>query len=176
MRDLLGSPSLRRTLFTSGLIITGIDLFTFYMPLYGRSIGLSASVIGTILGMQAAAAFAVWLWMPRLSERFGERSVLTASLFVAGVTYLAFPSFENPYLLGPISFMLGLGLGCGQPLSIILTYNDSPPGPGRQCAGDGKHLKPQDGLIILHDRFACSQTTGSLRMIRPNGLPAVIPA
>lgn len=135
VRDLLGSPSLRRTLFTSGLIITGIDLFTFYMPLYGRSIGLSASVIGTILGMQAAAAFVVRLWMPRLSKRFGERSVLTASLFVAGVTYLAFPSFENPYLLGLISFVLGLGLGCGQPLSIILTYNDSPPGRAGEALG-----------------------------------------
>jgi MFS family permease len=135
VRDLLGSPSLRRTLFTSGLIITGIDLFTFYMPLYGRSIGLSASVIGTILGMQAAAAFVVRLWMPRLAKRFGERSVLTGSLLVAGLTYLAFPSFENPYLLGLISFVLGLGLGCGQPLSIILTYNDSPPGRAGEALG-----------------------------------------
>ena len=133
--DLLGSPSLRRTLFTSGLIITGIDLFNFYMPLYGRSIHLSASVIGTILGMQAAAAFVVRLWMPRLARRYGERSVLTASLVVAGVTYLAFPSFENPYVLGVISFVLGLGLGCGQPLSIILTYNDSPPGRAGEALG-----------------------------------------
>jgi MFS family permease len=135
VKDLLGSPSLRRTFFTSGLIITGIDLFNFYMPIYGRSIDLSASVIGTILGMQAAAAFVVRLWMPRLSKRFGERRVLTASLVVAGVTYLAFPGFENPYVLGLISFVLGLGLGCGQPLSIILTYNDSPPGRAGEALG-----------------------------------------
>lgn len=135
VKDLLGSPSLRRTFFTSGLIITGIDLFNFYMPIYGRSIGLSATVIGTILGMEAAAAFVVRLWMPRLAKRFGERSVLTASLVVAGVTYLAFPGFENPYVLGLISFVLGLGLGCGQPLSIILTYNDSPPGRAGEALG-----------------------------------------
>ena len=135
VKDLLGSPSLRRTFFTSGLIITGIDLFNFYMPIYGRSIDLSASVIGTILGMQAAAAFVVRLWMPRLAKRFGERSVLTGSLVVAGVTYLAFPGFENPVLLGLISFVLGLGLGCGQPLSIILTYNDSPPGRAGEALG-----------------------------------------
>lgn len=135
VKDLLGSPSLRRTFFTSGLIISGIDLFNFYMPLYGHSIGLSASVIGTILGMQAAAAFVVRLWMPRLAKRFGERSVLTASLVVSGVTYLAFPSFESPVLLGGISFVLGLGLGCGQPLSIIMTYNDSPPGRAGEALG-----------------------------------------
>lgn len=135
VRDLLGSPSLRRTFFTSGLIIAGIDLYIFYMPLYGHSIGLSASVIGTILAMQAAAAFVVRLWMPSLARRFSERRVLTASLFVAGLTYLAFPSFENPYLLGLISFVLGLGLGCGQPLSIIMTYNDAPPGRAGEALG-----------------------------------------
>ncbi len=135
LKDLLGSPSLRRTFVTSGLIITGIDLFNFYMPIYGRSIGLSASVIGIVLGMQAAAAFAVRLWMPRLARRFGERSVLTGSLLVAGLTYFAFPAVANPMLLGLISFVLGLGLGCGQPLSIVLTYNDSPPGRAGEALG-----------------------------------------
>lgn len=135
VKDLVGSPSLRRTFFTSGLIITGIDLFIFYMPIYGHSIGLSASVIGAILGMEAAAAFVVRLGMPAMAKRYGERGVLTASLVLAGVTYLAFPSFENPYVLGMISFVLGLGLGCGQPLSIILTYNDSPPGRAGEALG-----------------------------------------
>ena len=31
--------------------------------------------------------------------------------------------------------MLGLGLGCGQPLSIVLTYNDSPPGRAGEALG-----------------------------------------
>ncbi len=126
VKDLLGSPALRHTYITGGLIITGIDLYNFYLPIYGRSIGLSASAIGIVLGMQAAAAFAVRLWMPRLSRRFSEQRVLTASLIVAGVTYLGFPLVENAVLLGLISFVLGLGLGCGQPLSIILTYNHAP--------------------------------------------------
>ena len=135
VRDLLGSPSLRKTFFTSGLIVAGIDLYTFYMPLYGHSIGLSASVIGAVLGVQAVAAFVVRLWMPKLATRLGERRVLTASLVVAGLTYLAFPSFSNPYVLGLISFVLGLGLGCGQPLSVIMTYNGSPPGRAGEALG-----------------------------------------
>ena len=135
MRDLLGNAHLRRTLITGGLIITGIDLYNFYMPIYGRSIGLSASVIGIVLGMQAAAAFVVRLWMPRLAGRYGEHRVLTASLLVAGVTYLAFPMVENAFLLGLISFVLGLGLGCGQPLSIILTYNHAPASRAGEALG-----------------------------------------
>ncbi len=128
MRELLGNRALGRAFVASGLIITGIELFNFYVPIYGRSIGLSASVIGIVLGMQAAAAFVVRLWMPWLSRRFGEERVLTSSLLVAGLTYFLFPSFQDPVVLAGLSFVLGLGLGCGQPLSIILTYNNSPAG------------------------------------------------
>jgi len=135
VKDLLGSPALRRTYITGGLIITGIDLYNFYLPIYGRSIGLSASAIGIVLGMQAAAAFAVRLWMPRLARRFSEQRVLTGSLIVAGVTYLGFPLVENAFLLGMISFVLGLGLGCGQPLSIILTYNHAPANRAGEALG-----------------------------------------
>jgi MFS family permease len=133
--ELLGNRPLRGILITSGLILTGIDLFNFYMPIYGRSIGLTASMIGVILGMQAAAAFVVRLWMPSLSRQHGEKRVLTWSLLMAGATYFLFPMFGHPVILGAISFLLGLALGCGQPLSIILTYNYSPPGRAGEALG-----------------------------------------
>ncbi len=135
MRELMGTPALRRTLITSGLILTGIDLFNFYMPIYGRSIGLSASVIGVIVGAYAAAAFVVRLQMPRLVKQFGEERILAGSLMMAGVTYFLFPLFQYPVVLGAISFFLGLGLGCGQPLSIILTYNNAPAGRAGEALG-----------------------------------------
>lgn len=133
--DLFKNPQLRRTFIVSGMVLTGIELFTFYFPIYGRSIGLSASVIGMILGAYAAAAFVVRLIMPHLAQRFSEEGVLTYSLFIAGVTYLLFPLFEHPLVLGVVAFILGLGLGCGQPLSIILTYNYSPQGRSGEALG-----------------------------------------
>ena len=133
--DLLKIPKLRNTLITSGVILTGIDLFNFYMPIHGRAIGLSASTIGVVVGMQAAAAFVVRLWMPWMSRKYGEMRVLTWSLLIAGVTFLLFPAFRDPLVLAAISFMLGLGLGCGQPLSTILTYNHSPPGRSGEALG-----------------------------------------
>jgi MFS family permease len=133
--DLMRMPRLRNTLLTSGIILTGIDLFNFYMPIHGRSIGLSASMIGLVVGMQAAAAFFVRVWIPRMSERFGAMRILTWSLTTAGITYFLFPGFQQPAVLAAISFMLGLGLGCGQPLSIILTYNHSPPGRSGEALG-----------------------------------------
>jgi MFS family permease len=132
---LLADPDLRRIYVVSGLILTGVELFGFYAPVYGKSLGFSASAIGVLLATQAAAAFVVRLWMPRLAGRFGEEPVLAASLLVAGVTYLLFPLFDDLAVLVAIAFVLGLGLGCGQPLSVVLTYNRSPAGRAGEALG-----------------------------------------
>lgn len=135
LKELLQAGPMRSTLIASGLVITGIDLFNFYAPIHGRSLGLQASMIGMILGMQAAAAFVVRLAMPWIARRFGEVRVLTWSLVMAGVTYFLFPFFQHPAVLALIAFLLGLALGCGQPLSIVLTYNHSPPGRSGEALG-----------------------------------------
>ena len=68
-------------------------------------------------------------------ERVGEVGVLTVSLFVAGVTYMLVPLMSNALLLGVVAFLLGLGLGCAQPLTILLTYNHAPPGRSGEALG-----------------------------------------
>ncbi|WP_018992935.1 MFS transporter [Aromatoleum toluclasticum] len=132
---LLADADLRRTYVVSGLVLTGVELFGFYAPVYGKSLGFSASAIGVLLATQAAAAFVVRLWMPQLAGRFGEEPVLAASLLVAGATYLLFPLFDDLAMLVAIAFVLGLGLGCGQPLSVVLTYNRSPAGRAGEALG-----------------------------------------
>jgi cyanate permease len=94
----------------SGVALTGIELFSFYLPVYGKSIGLSASQIGLVLSSYAAAAFVVRLVMPELARRFTETGVLTGSLFVAAATYALFP-FSRVSMLVATAFLLGLGLG-----------------------------------------------------------------
>ncbi len=133
--DLVRIAPLRRTLLTGAIIFSGVDLLSFYVPIYGHSIGLSASTIGVILGVYAAAAFVVRVFMPSLVQRIGEEKVLTISLFASGMTYLLFPFFQNPWILMLIAFLLGLGLGCGQPLSMILTYSRSPEGRAGEALG-----------------------------------------
>ncbi len=133
--DLIHIAPLRRTLLAGAIIFSGVDLLSFYVPIYGHSIGLSATTIGIILGVYAAAAFVVRLFMPALVKRTSEEKVLTVSLFASSVTYLLFPFFQNPWILMLIAFMLGLGLGCGQPLSMIMTYNRSPEGRAGEALG-----------------------------------------
>jgi MFS family permease len=132
---LLGNAGLRRTLIMSGVTLTGIELFTFYFPVYGRSVGLSASAIGMVMSSYAVAAFIVRLGMHGAARRIGEVGVLTASLFVAGATFFLVPLFSQAPLLAIVAFLLGLGLGCAQPLTILLTYNHAPAGRSGEALG-----------------------------------------
>jgi MFS family permease len=133
--ELLADAGLRRTLIMSGVTLTGIELFTFYFPVYGRSIGLTASAIGIVMSSYAVAAFIVRMGMAHASRRLGEAGVLTASLFMAGATYLLVPFVSQAVVLALVAFLLGLGLGCAQPLTILLTYNHAPKGRSGEALG-----------------------------------------
>ncbi len=132
---LLRNAGLRRTLIMSGVTLTGIELFTFYFPVYGRSIGLTATAIGLVMASYAVAAFIVRLGMHSAARRIGELGVLTASLFVAGFTYMVVPMVSQAPLLAVMAFLLGIGLGCAQPLTILLTYNHAPEGRSGEALG-----------------------------------------
>ena len=134
-RELLRDPGLRRTLIMSGVTLTGIELFTFYFPVYGRTIGLTASAIGMVMASYAIAAFIVRLGMHKAARLLGEVGVLTASLFIAGATYFLVPLVSQAPLLALVAFLLGIGLGCAQPLTILLTYNYAPAGRSGEALG-----------------------------------------
>jgi MFS family permease len=133
--DLLAIPALRRTLIMSGVTLTGIELFSFYLPIYGSAIGLAPSVIGMILSTHAVAGFIVRAVMHRLAQRYTELGVLTGSLFVAALAYLVVPALGDAWLLAGAAFVLGLALGSAQPLTIILTYNHAPAGRAGEALG-----------------------------------------
>jgi predicted MFS family arabinose efflux permease len=133
--DLLAIPALRRTLIMSGVTLTGIELFSFYLPIYGSAIGLAPSAIGMILSSHALAGFIVRMVMHRLAQRYTELGVLTGSLFLAALAYLAIPAFGDAWLLAGAAFVLGLALGSAQPLTIILTYNQAPAGRSGEALG-----------------------------------------
>jgi predicted MFS family arabinose efflux permease len=126
--DLLRLPALRNALISNGIVMTGIDLYQVYLPVYARGVGLEASEIGVIMGAFGAAGFLVRLLIPPVTARWGERAMLAGALALACVSFVAIPVTVNPWLLGAVSFIVGLGMGCGQPLSMILSFNAAPPG------------------------------------------------
>jgi MFS family permease len=133
--DLFRVPGLRHTFIVSGMLATGWDLYSFLMPIYGATIGLAPATIGIIMATFAIATFVVRLAMPLLMRRARQWLIITASMVVAGSGYLLFPLVSSAALLMAISFMLGLGLGCAQPVIMALLYDASPPGRQGEAVG-----------------------------------------
>src|SRR5438046_2738166 len=109
--DLLANAALRRTLIMSGVTLTGIELFSFYLPIYGREIRLSPSSIGMILSSYALAGFIVRAFMHQLAKRFTEAGVLSGSLLLAALAYVAVPALTEGALLAFAACALGPALG-----------------------------------------------------------------
>jgi MFS family permease len=133
--DLVRNVPLRRALIAAGIIETGGELYSFYMPIYGHSIGLSASLIGIVIGTYAVAVMGTRLMMAALVRRSSEEAVLCASLALAAAACIVFPFVTQVYALAAISFVLGVGLGCCGPLSMVITYNRAPEGRSGEAMG-----------------------------------------
>jgi predicted MFS family arabinose efflux permease len=133
--SLLSNPVLRRTLIASAMGVTGQDLFQFYMPIYGHSVGLSASAIGVVLGMFGIAAFFVRIWLPALVKRWDADRVFSYSLYVAAAAFVLFPLFSSAVTLSLVALVLGLGMGCAQPITLMLIYGRAPEGRSGEALG-----------------------------------------
>jgi len=133
--SLLRIPVLRRTLIGGALATTGQDLFQFYMPIYGHDAGLSASAIGVVLGMSGIAAFAVRMGLPVLVKRWGPDRVFTSSLYVSAAAFLLVPLFTDATALAMVSLVLGLGMGCAQPVTLMLIFSRAPEGRSGEALG-----------------------------------------
>lgn len=150
--DTLATPGLWRVLATSSLVVTGVDLFQFYMPIYGHGIGLSASAIGIVLAMFSAAAFVVRLIMPRLLVRLGEERVLAYAFYLGAASFVLVPFFKSAAVLALISFAFGLGMGCGQPITMMLTFSGSAQGRSGEVLGlrlTANHLTRVIGPVMF---------------------------
>jgi MFS family permease len=133
--DLLRNVPLRRLLITAGIVETGLELSNFFLPIYARTLGFSASRIGMIMGTFASALLIVRVVMPRLVRFSSEERVLSGSLYLAAAASVAFPFARGFLEIAGVAFVLGLGLGCGSPLSMVLAYNRAPAGRSGEAIG-----------------------------------------
>ena len=87
------------------------------------------------MGAYATALLAVRAAMPVLVKYSSEERVLSFSLFLAAVVCIGFPFASGYVALLVMSFVIGLALGCGGPISLVLAYNRSPPGRSGEGVG-----------------------------------------
>ncbi|OXM84311.1 MFS transporter [Paenibacillus rigui] len=123
---LLKIPVLRKALASSALVLYSRDTFVAYFPLLAMHLHISATAIGWIITIQSMMMVTVRFFLSRLTVRFGRNRILLASILTAGLAFLLVPFAGRVYVLCLLSALMGLGLGCGQPLSMTTTYNASP--------------------------------------------------
>lgn len=133
--DLLKHKQLKYSFLVTLLTAMGWDLFTFTIPIYGTSLGLSATRIGVVLACFAAATFLVRLALPMLTRRFPLWHLLTGALALAGASFVALPFTSTAGVLMVVAFVLGIGLGSAQPMVMALLHNHSPEGRAGEALG-----------------------------------------
>lgn len=124
-----------RMLATSSLAQLGTDIFQFYLPIHGHASGMSATAIGVVLAAFAVASFAVRSVLTRLVTRFGEEKLLAWSFYLGAASFALVPLCHSPLPLALVSFVFGWGMGCGQPITLMLMYSHSPPGRTGETLG-----------------------------------------
>ena len=167
-------PSLRATLsdrrmlmvmLAASVLQIGMDMFPFFLPIYGYSLGFSPSHIGILVAVASISAVAVCLVLPKLVTRFGELPLLGGSLMLSGAGFALMPLFESFVPLLVVSLLYGLGIGGGQPLTTMLAFKRAQ--KGAEGAAMGLRL-----LFTSVTKVAAPALFGG--MAAALGLPAVL--
>jgi MFS family permease len=135
MFDLLKIKALRDTLIASGIVSAAWDVYQFFMPIYGRSLDLSATAIGAVMSAFAVSIILVRLVLPFVLRYTSDVQLLTYAMFVAAAAFCLFPLFQGAWALAAASFLLGVGCGVGQPLSMTMVFSASPKARAAEATG-----------------------------------------
>jgi len=127
-RDLLSNRGLLAIYIFTSIHVMSWELFSFLMPVHGSNIGLSASVIGIIMGAFSAASFTMRALLPPLAKRFDHWFLIRGMLMFAGVIFAVIPLASHIVVLVLLSALIGACLGAAQPLTMTLIHNNSPAG------------------------------------------------
>lgn len=124
--DLLKDRGFARLMLVNWFISSSWDVHTLIVPLIGVERGMSASVIGAILGGFALAAALIRTAMPLLAERLKEWAVLAAAMLLTALLFAVYPLMPNAWSMGVCSVVLGAALGVVQPMVLSTLHQITP--------------------------------------------------
>lgn len=124
--DLLQQPLMLRLLAVNWLLSSCWDVHTFVVPVLGHERGLSASVVGTLLGAFAVAAAFIRICLPWLSRRWHEHQIITTAMVCTAVLFGLYPTMPTAWAMGVCSVLLGLVLGTVQPMIMSTLHQITP--------------------------------------------------
>lgn len=124
--DLLAEPMMQRLLGVNWLLASCWDVHTFVVPVLGHERGLSASVVGAILGAFAMAAAFIRVCMPWISRHVQEHQIITGAMVCTALLFGIYPFMSTPWSMGLCSVLLGFVLGMVQPMVMSTLHQITP--------------------------------------------------
>jgi MFS family permease len=124
--DLVREPMFRRLLLVNWFLSSCWDVHTFVVPVLGHERGLSASVIGSILGGFAVAAALIRIVMPLMAAQLREWAVIAGAMLTTAVLFAVYPLLHTPLAMGMCSVLLGASLGSVQPMVMSMLHQLTP--------------------------------------------------
>ena len=118
---------MRRLLLVNWFLSSCWDVHTFVLPVLGHERGMSASVIGSILGAFAIAAATVRVLLPLVAQHLRERVVVSTAMLSTAAIFGVYPLLPTPLAMGLCSVLLGLVLGSVQPMVMSTLHQITPP-------------------------------------------------
>jgi MFS family permease len=124
--DLLREPTFRRLMLVNWFLASCWDVHTFVVPVLGFERGISASVIGSLLGAFAMAAALVRMLMPLVAAHLREWRVLAGAMLITAVLFGVYPLMPSALAMGVCSVLLGFALGTVQPMVMSMLHQITP--------------------------------------------------
>ncbi len=124
--SLLAAPGMKRLLLANWLLSTCWDVHSFALPIIGHDRGFSASTIGLILGSFTLSVSAIRLAIPVLAHRMEETAVIRWAMVGTGAIFALYPLATSPWQLGVCAVLLGITLGCTQPMVMSTLHHLTP--------------------------------------------------
>ena len=124
--DLLASPGMKRLLVVNWLLSTCWDVHAFAVPILGHERGFAASTIGLVLGTFTLSVTGVRVFIPMLAHRLREGQVVRGAMLGTGIVFSLYPFAGTPWLMGGCAVLLGMTLGCVQPMIMSTLHHLTP--------------------------------------------------
>lgn len=124
--DLLALPGMKRLLFVNWLLSMCWDVHAFAVPILGFERGFSATTIGLVLACFTLSVTGVRVAIPALAHRLRESTVMQSAMLGTAVVFAVYPFATNPWMMGGCAVLLGITLGCVQPMMMSVLHHLTP--------------------------------------------------
>jgi MFS family permease len=123
---LLALPGMKRLLVVNALLSMCWDVHAFAVPILGHGHGFSATTIGLVLGSFTLSVTGVRLVIPSLAERMQPQAVVPGAMLVTAAVFVVYPWAATPWAMAGCAMVLGLALGCVQPMMMSVLHQLTP--------------------------------------------------